>query len=276
MTDLPDHGIMMSDDNLLYQLNRPYIFAHRGASAYAPENTIAAFMLAIQQSADAIEMDAKLCADGQVVIIHDQTVNRTTGADGRVAEMTLAQLQSLDAGSHFDAAFHKEIIPTLDQVLDAIGAQIYINIELSNYASKTDDLPEKTAAIVKRHTLSAWVMFSSFNPLALLRVKRVLPDVPVGLLALKGRSGAWARSHLGSLLHYQALHPHFTDIDEKLVERVHQRGVRIHPFTVNHSADLLCMTQLGVDGIITDDPISTRQIIKQKAVISSQNQATIP
>ncbi len=260
----------MYSDNILYQFKRPYIFAHRGASAYAPENTIAAFMLAIQQSADAIELDAKLCADGQVVVIHDQTVNRTTGADGRVADMTLAELQRLDAGSHFDVTFHGETIPTLDQVLEAVGKQTYINIELSNYSSKTDHLPERAAEIVKRHALTHWIMFSSFNPVALIRAKRVLPDVPVGLLALKGRSGAWARSRLGSILNYQALHPHYTDIDERLVERLHRKGIRVHPFTVNSAGDLLGMTRLDIDGIITDDPMLTRQIITQPDVPSSQ------
>jgi glycerophosphoryl diester phosphodiesterase len=262
----------MYGDNILFQLERPTIFAHRGASNYAPENTIAAFILAIQQSADAIELDAKLCADGHVVIIHDQTVNRTAGAEGRVAEMTLAELQRLDSGSHFDVAFHGEAIPTLDQVLETVGKQIYVNIELSNYASKTDNLPEKAAGIVNRHALSDWVMFSSFNPLALVRTKRVLPDVPVGLLALRGGSGAWARSRLGSLLNYQALHPHYIDIDKKLVDRLHSRRVRIHPFTVNHASDLLRMARLDVDGIITDDPMLARQIITQKNKPTSQIQ----
>ncbi len=262
----------MPGDNLLHQLERPAIFAHRGASTYAPENTIAAFILAIQQNADAIELDAKLCADGYVVIIHDQTVNRTTGAEGRVAEMTLAELQKFDAGSHFDVTFHGEVIPTLDQVLEAVGKRIYINIELSNYASKNDNLPEMAAAIVNRHALNDWIMFSSFNPVALVRAKRVLPDVPVGLLALRGGSGAWARSRLGSLLNYHALHPHYTDIDRKLVDRLHRRSARIHPFTVNHASDLLDMTRLDVDGIITDDPMLARQIVAQKNVPTSQIQ----
>ncbi|MBU0511232.1 MAG: glycerophosphodiester phosphodiesterase, partial [Chloroflexi bacterium] len=115
------------------QLPRPAIFAHRGASAYAPENTLAAFDLAIRQNADAIELDAKLSADGHVVIIHDQTVDRTTDGTGRVSDLQLAALQELDAGCTYDEAFRHERIPTLGEVFDAVGRKILINVELTNY-----------------------------------------------------------------------------------------------------------------------------------------------
>src|SRR5512139_2686581 len=99
--------------SLFAHLPRPTIFAHRGASAYAPENTLAAFQMAIQQGADALELDVKLTADGQVVVIHDQTTDRTTGVKGRVSDLTLHELRNLDAGSFFDIAFQGEMIPTL-------------------------------------------------------------------------------------------------------------------------------------------------------------------
>lgn len=254
----------MVTSNLLWELNNPCIFAHRGASNYAPENTIAAFDLAIQQNADAIELDAKLCADGNIVVIHDQTVDRTTPASGKVADMTLAELRILDAGSHFDIAFHRETIPTLDQVLEAIGKRIYINIELSNYASLNDSLPQKAAAIVKRHNLGKWIMFSSFNPLALLHTKRLLPDVPIGLIALSGQRGFWARSRLGYLLNYQALHSHFSDIDASQVESQHKRSCRLHPYTVNSAKEMLRLKQFNVDGIITDDPLLAHKVLNDR------------
>jgi glycerophosphoryl diester phosphodiesterase len=110
------------------QIAQPAIFAHRGASAFAPENTMAAFELAVQEKADAIELDAKLTADGQVVVIHDQTVDRTTDGRGRVGDMSLAQLRQLDAGSHFARAFQGERIPTLDEVLAALGDKIFTTL----------------------------------------------------------------------------------------------------------------------------------------------------
>ncbi len=116
---------------MLAQLPHPMIFAHRGASAHAPENTIAAFLLALTQGADGIELDAKLTADGHVVVIHDQTIDRTTKETGRVGNMSLAELIELDAGSHFDVAYEGEPIPTLEQVFEALGKKTFINIELT-------------------------------------------------------------------------------------------------------------------------------------------------
>ena len=188
-------------------LPRPTLFAHRGSSMVAPENTLAAFELAVRQGADAIELDAKLSKDGAVMVIHDQTVERTTGAKGRVRQLTLAELRELDAGSFFDASFKGEKIPTLDEVFEAVGKKTYINVELTNYASPTDSLPEKVAEMVLAHGLVGRVFFSSFNPLALIRARGRLPLVPGGLLCIAGQPGAWARGWAGRMAGYQALHP---------------------------------------------------------------------
>src|SRR5215204_4501911 len=100
---------------MLTSLPQPVIFAHRGASAHAPENTLAAFELALAQGADGIELDAKLSADGHVVVIHDATVDRTTDKHGRVKDMSLAELRSLDAGTFFEEKYHREKVPTLEE-----------------------------------------------------------------------------------------------------------------------------------------------------------------
>jgi glycerophosphoryl diester phosphodiesterase len=242
------------------QIPQPAIFAHRGASAHAPENTLAAFELAVQQKADAIELDAKLTADGRVVVIHDQTVDRTTNGSGRVGEMTLAQLHELDAGSHFAAAFQGERIPTLEEVFEAVGEKIFINIELTNYASIGDSLPEKTADLVRRHRLVERVMFSSFNPLALLRVRRRLPEPPIGLLALPGKPGGWARSWIGRIIGYNSINPEKSDVDLHLVEIAHKHGIRVLAYTVNQAEEIHRLFQLHVDGIFTDNPLLARQI----------------
>jgi glycerophosphoryl diester phosphodiesterase len=128
--------------NLLFDLPRPVIFAHRGASGYAPENTLTAFNLAVQQGSDAIELDVKLTADGQIVVFHDQTLERTTSATGKIGEKTLSELKELDAGSHFDISYLNERIPTLEEVFEAVGQRTSINVELTNYASPYDRLPE--------------------------------------------------------------------------------------------------------------------------------------
>ena len=183
---------------MLANLKRPTIFAHRGASAYAPENTLPAFELALQQAADAIELDVKLTADGHVVIIHDQTLLRTTGQPGKVREYALAEIQKLDAGSYFDIAFKGERIPTLAELFEKVGDRAQYDIELTNYASLTDSLPEAVAALVDRYALTERVLFSSFNPLALIRVRRKLPHNPIGLLARPGKNGHIPSGRLSS------------------------------------------------------------------------------
>jgi glycerophosphoryl diester phosphodiesterase len=254
---LPELFNDMSDES-----TRPILFAHRGASAHAPENTLAAFDLALRHEADAFELDAKLSADGQVVVIHDQTVERTTDGKGDVRYMTLAALQELDAGSFFDIAFRGEHIPTLAQVFETFGHKTYINVELTNYASPDDDLPDRVVDLVKHNRLEKRVLFSSFNPRALLKVKRLIPDVPVGLLALPGRRGWWARSWLGRIVvPYDALHPESSDVTAGLVTSVHHRGHRVNVWTVNQPEEMQRLFALGVDGIFTDDPRLARQVL---------------
>jgi glycerophosphoryl diester phosphodiesterase len=244
------------------QETRPILFAHRGASAHAPENTLAAFDLALRHEADAFELDAKLSADGYVMVIHDQSVDRTTDGQGDVGAMTLAALQELDAGSFFDIAFRGEHIPTLAQVFEAFGHKTYINVELTNYAAPNDDLPERVVELVQQHRLEKHILFSSFNPRALIKAKRLLPEVPVGLLALPGRSGWWARSWPGRIgVPYDALHPELTDVNAKLVASEHRRGHRVNVWTVNEPDDMQRLFALGVDGIFTDDPRLARQVL---------------
>src|SRR5919108_5142241 len=135
---------------MLTSLPQPIIFAHRGASAYAPENTMAAFELALTQGTDAIELDVKLSADEQAVVIHDATVDRTTGGRGRVKDLSLAELRSLDAGRFFSEKYIGEKIPTLEEVFERVGERTFINVELTNYNSRRDRLVETVSTLVKK------------------------------------------------------------------------------------------------------------------------------
>lgn len=251
----------MRMNNLFNQLKNPAIFAHRGASLCAPENTLAAFNLALHQGADGIELDAKLTSDGHVVVIHDQTVDRTTQGHGKVGELTLSQIRKLDAGSFFDIAFKGEPVPTLEEVFKAVGQLAFINIELTNYASIRDDLPEKVANLIIRYRLQQRVYFSSFNPIALIRARRALPEIPIGFLSLPGRNGWLARSWFGRLLSYDCLHPEFSDVTQKMVKNLHHRKKRIYVYTVNDRETMQKLYSYKVDGIITDDPILARQVL---------------
>lgn len=239
---------------MLESLPRPTVFAHRGASAYAPENTLAAFELAIQQGSDAIELDAKLSADGHAIAIHDVTVNRTTGAQGRVQDMSLAQLRSLDAGSLFPLKYHGEKIPLLEEVFESCGRRTFINVELSNHDTPDDHLVETVCMLVKKFNLQERILFSSFHPRTLAKARGLLPEVPRGLLANDGYRAMWVRSFIFYFGNYQALHPYLWTTSPQQVRRVHRLARRVHVFTVNEEQHIRKVFRWGVDGIFTDDP----------------------
>lgn len=246
---------------MLPSLPRPVVFAHRGASAHAPENTLASFELALAQGSDAIELDAKLTADGHVVVFHDPVLGRTTDGSGRLAQKKLAQLRVLDAGSHFSPEYRGERIPLLEEVFESVGKKLFTNVELTNYTTPFDDLVERVCALVKRCGIEERVMFSSFLPTNLNRARGLLPNVPRGLLAKPKWMGAWARSFGFAFGDYTALHPHVTDVDAREVQRVHRLRRRIHVWPVNDPDILLKLKNWGADGIFTKDPALALQVL---------------
>lgn len=231
----------------------PTIFAHRGASAYAPENTLAAFTLALEQGAPAIEFDVKLSADRRVIAMHDPTLERTTNGVGKVASQPLAALRELDAGGWKDARYAGERIPTLEEIFETLGGKLFMNIELTNYSTPFDGLVDEVVALVRRYGMQKHVLFSSFYPTNLMRAQRLLPETPCAQLSLPGWSGAWQRLG-GHFLPLAADHPYTSDVTAQSVQRAHTRGRRVHVWTVNDPADMRRLRALGVDGIFTDDP----------------------
>jgi len=242
---------------------RPLNLAHRGASAYAPENTLAAFRLAAEMGADGIELDAKVSRDGAVVIMHDATVDRTTDGAGRVSELTLAELKRLDAGSKFGAQFAGERLPTLDEVFDAVGDKLIVNIELTNYDSRGDDLEFKVIELIARRGLADRVMVSSFNPLSLRKVKQAAPHIVCGLL-YSPDSPIYMRQTWGAPLvpRLAARHPQYRMVDADLVRKYHARGQKVNVWTVNEEADLRRMIEAGVDAIMTDKPLALQRMLE--------------
>lgn len=229
----------------------PKIIAHRGANADAPENTLAAFQLAMDQSADGIELDVMLSGDGQVVVIHDDTVDRTTNGTGRVREMSLKQLQSLDAGEG-------ECIPALKDVLAQFGGKCLINIELKNFSSIFDALPYKVAELILQYKLVESVIVSSFNPFNFRRIRRCLPEVKTGLLTQSRQ----ARLRLWRLFKYDALHPHFSDVDQALVSAMHRENRQVNVWTVDDPEEITRLAALKVDSIITNRPKRAREVLE--------------
>lgn len=229
----------------------PKVIAHRGASAHAPENTLSAFELALAQGADGIELDVMLSKDHRIVVIHDDSVDRTTNGSGRVKDMTLEELQQLDAGQG-------EKIPSLDEVLTHFGGKFLINIELKNYTSFFDPLPIEVAKLVKSHELESSVLVSSFNPFNLPRFYRRLPGVKLGLITLPDKAKYW----VWRFFRYDALHPHYNDVDQVLVTAMHAQNKQINVWTVDDPDEIRRLAALNVDSILTNDPQRTREVLE--------------
>jgi len=229
----------------------PKIIAHRGASAHAPENTLSAFELAFTQKADGIELDVMLSHDGEIVVIHDDTVDRTTNGSGRVKDMTLKDLQRLDAGQG-------EKIPSLTEVFEKFGGRFLINIELKNYASIFDALPIKVAQLVQSFGIAESVLISSFNPFNLPRFHRLVPEASLGLITLPNKARHW----IYRLFNYGALHPYYEDVDQSLVSDTHAKNRQINVWTADEPDEIRRLAALNVDGIITNYPQRAREALE--------------
>jgi glycerophosphoryl diester phosphodiesterase len=196
--------------------------------------------------------------DGHIVVIHDQKVDRTTDGKGWVNRMSLAQLRELDAGSSFASRFQGERIPTLEEVFETIGKAHWINIELTNYLSSGDGLADRVVALVQRHNLENKVIFTSFLPSNINRVRRLLPQTLSGLITMPGALG-WAGTHWHSRRFAPGLlvSPYRSLTADRINHQKKQGGL-IYTWGVNEP-DLACrLLSLGVNGIITDDPLRLR------------------
>ena len=245
---------------MLEDLPRPIIFAHRGDSAHAPENTLISFQRAQAAGADAIELDAQLSADGKVVVFHDARLERTTDGSGRLSKKSLNELRALDAGSKFAANFRGEKIPLLDEVLDAFGDKLIVNIEFKQHFGSQGDLVEAVCELVKRHGVEGHILFSSFQAASLQAAAWRLPQVARGLIARPGLAGAWARSFGFSFGDFAALHPNVRDVSPQQVRRVHRLSRRIHVWPVRERDQMQTVIAWDVDGLFTNDPRLALQV----------------
>ncbi len=243
-----------------WESSAPLVIAHRGASMYAPENTIAAFELAVEMGADAIELDTMLTADGTPVVIHDQSLGRTTNGSGSVSSKVVAEIKLLDAGSMFDARFAEEKIPTLEEVFSAVGNKILINVELKNYASPFDRLPEIVVALVMKMGLSDRVLLSSFNPIALIKAQRASEKIRCA--AIIGGGPKIVRRLIEAFTNYFALHPEVSLVNQGMINKHHSTGNKVNVWTVNEESDMKKLLSMGVDGLITDKPDIAKKVIE--------------
>lgn len=246
---------------------RTKVIAHRGYSAVAPENTLAAFRAAIEAGADAIEFDVRLTRDGHPVIMHDASVDRTTDGHGAVASLTLAQIRALSANRRFAPRFAGERVPTLDEVLALARGRVMALAELKD--PDVERLPGILAEALARHEMTERTLVISFHVASLRRFRKIAPDIPVGRLALPydppGRRALAVRA--------DAALGFFGALDRRVVRSAQAAGLEVYSWTVNDPAALRRVAGLGVDGIISDDVAAARAAVRRASRLRPRSEA---
>ena len=217
---------------------------HRGAKAHLPENTLASFQYALDMGVNGLELDVHVCSTGELVVIHDFTVDRTTNGSGEVHKMTLAELKALTVeGEH--------TIPTLEEVLDLAGKKCFLNIELKgrHTAVPVSELMERYIA-EKGFTYNDFIV-SSFQREELMVMRDINPNIHLGILTQASVTQAWRWAEEFSA---KAIHPHFSLLTESNVKKAQQAGYKVYTWTVNEPEDIERMKLYEVDGIMSDYP----------------------
>ena len=225
--------------------------AHRGASALAPENTIAAFERAVELGAGVIELDLHMSQDGELVVIHDDTLDRTTDGSGPVHQRSLAELMRLDAGRWFGEGFAGQRIPRLDEVLDRFAGKVPLALEVKAGSTFFPGIEEKVVSALRERAAIDHAAVASFDHYALRRLKEIEPTIRTAAL-LVGRPVSVSAIAGPAKADGLALEASFVTKTE--VEACRAAGLQIVVWVVNEPAQMRHFINLGVDGIITDRP----------------------
>ena len=240
------------------------VTAHRGFSGAAPENTLIAFQKGIEAGSDMIELDVHLSRDGKIVVIHDETLDRTTNGKGWVADRTLKELKRLDAGSSFGPQFAGEKIPTLREVLELAKGRILVNIEIKNPTHRQYsiiELTDKTRREVEKAGMTDKVIYSSFNPVSLEWIEKKEPRARVALLY--HRPWNFLPDIPGSR-EYSVLNLRNINLTREKVAEIKKAGKKINVYTVNTEEEMEQFIRWGVDGIITNHPDKLLEILRKR------------
>lgn len=224
------------------------VYAHRGASAYAPENTMAAFEMALEMGADGIELDVQMSRNGHLVVIHDPTLERTTDGSGLVAQYTLAELRRVDAGAWFDERFRGQRIPTLAEVFELVRGKALLNVELKVMPVRYPGIEEALVKLVEDTGFPVEdLIISSFEHLSLLRVQSLEPRLAIA--ALFSHYPTSFASLPGTIMH-----PQWPVVDEEFMAKARAEGRTVNVWTADDPRAWERLAALGVDGIITNTP----------------------
>jgi len=227
----------------------PWVIAHRGASAHAPENTLAAFRRAVELGASGIETDLRATREGKFVLLHDTRVNRTTNGRGRIDQLSFDAVRKLDAGSWFDKEFAGERVPSLEEAL-ALAAELDVWLYLELKVALDGSLPFALAGELRRSRRLGRVVLLSFDPAALALMSSTDPRLHTALLV--GRAGPTIEA--ARRAEARLLAPRHKRITRRMVRRAHEAGLGVVAWTVNTRQEMRRMLAFGVDGIMTDWP----------------------
>jgi len=231
------------------------IFAHRGASGYAPENTLTAIKKAIEMKADGIEIDIQLTKDGKIVVMHDWKVDRT------VYDLDFDYIRSLDAGQWFTKDFIGEVVPTLEEVLDILPNDMMLNIEIKDTARKHSNIEEKMLEVLKKYPEKFDnIIVSSFHHDKIRKLQELEPKLKLALLTDSEFIEIEKYLSTNGLNSY-SYHPEINLISKEDVEILHKKGIKVFVWTVNKEEDLAYLIKLGVDGVITNYPDIMKELL---------------
>lgn len=233
------------------------VIAHRGASRAAPENTLSAMKKAIEYGADYAECDVFRTKDGEIVLFHDEEMERTTGQPGMIWEYTLAELREFEVGSWFSEDFSGEPIPTLREVIRLVKDHIKLNIEVK-VSGKDPDIAQKVVDIIRSENFLEECMVTSFEKPVIEKVKEIAPEVITGFIFDEDHppdifEGSW-----------EIVCSKRNIVDKEFVRDAKQNGKRLFVWTVNYPSEMKKFINLGVDGIITDVPDLLKDILVKK------------
>ncbi len=243
-------------------MGRVQVWGHRGADGwdkqYAPENTLPSFQKAIDMGADGIELDVQLTKDGEIVICHDEKIDRTSDGKGWLKDYTLQELkQSNFSKPHPEYGFVE--IPKLKELLDLVKpTNLTLNIELKTGVIYYDGIEEKTVQLVKQYGMEERVIYSSFNHYSLQKLKKQFPEVPIGLLM--GENFVDIPDY-PKRLDAMAVHPPVCVLTKKYIDQCHEHGLKVHTWTVDNLDKMREVIAMGVDAFITDCPDNGRRIV---------------
>jgi glycerophosphoryl diester phosphodiesterase len=246
----------------------PYIIAHRGISAKAPENTLASFAIATEAPGiDMVELDVRLSKDEEVIVLHDRTLQRTSTGNGVARKYSLRELKTFDAGSWFDPSYRDEHIPTLLEVLQLVGKTRWVDIEIKSDPFQRERrglLEKKVLAVVDECSMRDRVFYSSFDHHLVSNLKKCAPEAITGVLYNLFRDFGRSPSKLARRAEASVFICAKTELRRSMIDDARNHGIAVYVYTLNSIKDAQKMIQVGVDGIISDNADDIVSLVKNK------------